>query len=217
VTARRGRWRGLRRYLVAGLLVWAPLGITILTFKFLFDTFDGLLTLLPASWRPDALFGFHVPGFGVLLAFLVLLLTGLVAANLIGRTLVGWAEDMMNRIPLVRSIYSGVKGFTETLVSTKSKSFSNVVLVEYPRKDLWSIGFITASDVPDIDRVTGEKMVCVYVPTTPNPTSGLIVYAPAAQVRATDMSVDAAMKMVVTLGVVMPPPKAEATLPPPPA
>jgi uncharacterized membrane protein len=110
----------------------------------------------------------------------------------------------MNRIPLVRSIYSGVKGFTETLVSSKSRSFSKVVLVEYPRRDLWSIGFITASDVPDIDAITGEKMVCVYVPTTPNPTSGLIVYAPASQVRETDMSVDAAMKMVVTLGVVMP-------------
>jgi uncharacterized membrane protein len=193
----------LRRYLVAGLLVWAPLGITILTFKFLFDTFDGLLTLLPPAWRPDALLGFHIPGFGVLLAFVVVLGTGLVAANLIGRTLVGWGEEMMNRIPLVRSIYSGVKGFTETLVSSKSRSFSKVVLVEYPRRDLWSIGFITASDVPDIDAVTGEKMVCVYVPTTPNPTSGLIVYAPASQVRETDMSVDAAMKMVVTLGVVM--------------
>jgi uncharacterized membrane protein len=217
MTPRRGRWRGLRRYLVAGLLVWAPLGITILTFKFLFDTFDGLLMLLPASWRPDALLGFHIPGFGVLLAFLVLFLTGLVAANLIGRTLVGWGEELMNRIPLVRSIYSGVKGFTETLVSNKSRSFSKVVLVEYPRRELWSIGFVTASDVPDVDRVTGERMVCVYVPTTPNPTSGLIVYAPAAQVRETDMSVDAAMKMVVTLGVVMPPQKTGATLPPPPA
>lgn len=217
MSVRRSRWRGLRRYLVAGLLVWAPLGITILTFKFLFDTFDGLLTLLPPAWRPDALLGFHIPGFGVILAFVVVFGTGLVAANLIGRTLVGWGEEMMNRIPLVRSIYSGVKGFTETLVSSKSRSFSKVVLVEYPRRDLWSIGFITARDVPDIDVVTGQKMVCVYVPTTPNPTSGLIVYAPAAQVRETDMSVDAAMKMVVTLGVVMPSPKAEAALPPPPA
>jgi uncharacterized membrane protein len=217
MTARRSTLRALRRYLVAGLLVWAPLGITILTFKFLFDLFDGLLTLLPAAWRPDQLLGFHIPGFGVLLAVVVLLLTGLVAANLIGRTLVGWWEEVMNRIPLVRSIYSGVKGFTETLVNSSNRSFSKVVLVEYPRRDMWSIGFITASDVPEIDAITGEKQVCVYVPTTPNPTSGLIVYVPASQVRQTDMSIDAAMKMVVTMGIVMPTPKAPAPALHPPA
>jgi uncharacterized membrane protein len=215
VTRRRSTLRTLRRYLVAGLLVWAPLGITILTFKFLFDMFDRLLTVLPPQWRPDELLGFHIPGFGVLLAILVLLLTGLVAANLLGRTLVGWWEDIMNRIPLVRSIYSGVKGFTETLVNSSSKSFSKVVLVEYPRRDMWSIGFITAADVPDIDAVTGGRQVCVYVPTTPNPTSGLIVYVPASQVRQTDMSVDAAMKMVVTMGIVMPTPKVAGAAEPP--
>jgi uncharacterized membrane protein len=214
-TRRRSTLRTLRRYLVAGLLVWAPLGITILTFKFLFDMFDRLLTVLPPQWRPDELLGFHIPGFGVLLAILVLLLTGVVAANLLGRTLVGWWEEIMNRIPLVRSIYSGVKGFTETLVSSSSKSFSKVVLVEYPRRDMWSIGFVTATDVPDIDAATGERQVCVYVPTTPNPTSGLIVYVPASQVKQTGMSVDAAMKMVVTMGIVMPPQKAPGTAEPP--
>ncbi len=123
----------------------------------------------------------------------------------------------MNRIPLVRSIYSGAKGITETLVSDKGSSFSKVVLIEYPRRDMWSIGFVTASDVPDIDRVVGDKLVCVYVPTTPNPTSGLIVYVPDSQVRETDMSVDGAMKMVVTMGMVMPPTKlpADDALPPP--
>lgn len=217
MTARRGLLRVLRRYLVAGLLVWAPLGITILTFSFLFDIADGLLFWLPASWHPDALLGFHIPGLGAVLGFLVLLGTGLVAANLIGATLVSWWEDLMNRIPLVRSIYSGVKGFTETLVSGSGKSFSRVVLVEYPRREMWSIGFVTAVDVPDIDAVVGDKMVCVYVPTTPNPTSGLIVYAPQSQVRETDMSVDAAMKMVVTLGVVMPTQRGAATAIEPPA
>jgi uncharacterized membrane protein len=211
VTARRTGLRVLRRYLVAGLLVWAPLGITILTFKFLLDMADGLLTVLPPAWRPDALLGMHIPGFGAVLAFMVVLVTGLIAANFIGRTLLGWWEEIMNRIPLVRSIYSGVKGLTETLISSKSDSFSKVVLVEYPRREMWSIGFVTASDTPDIDFVTGEKEVCVYIPTTPNPTSGLIVYVPASQVRETDMSVDAAMKMVVTMGIVMPPSKATAT------
>jgi uncharacterized membrane protein len=198
---------GMRRYLIAGLLVWLPLGATVLTFKFLLDTMDALLPLLPARWQPDALLGFHVPGFGAILAFLVLLGTGFLVANLIGSTLVGWWEEMLNRIPLVRTIYSGVKGLTETLVSPKGGSFSKVVLVEYPRKDMWSIGFVTASDVPDISALTGDTQMCVYVPTTPNPTSGLIVYVPASQVRETDMSVDAAMKMVVTMGIVMPPQK----------
>jgi len=205
--------RGLRRYLVAGLLVWLPLGATVLTFKFLLDLMDQLLPLLPRHWHPDALLGFHVPGFGAILAFVVLLGTGFLVANLIGTTLVGWWEDLLNRIPVVRSIYSGVKGFTETLVSAKGGSFSKVVLVEYPRRDMWSIGFITAADVPDISGLTGAKQVCVYIPTTPNPTSGLIVYVPMAQVRETEMSVDAAMKMVVTMGIVMPPQKQPDTTP----
>jgi uncharacterized membrane protein len=198
--------RGLRRYLVAGLLIWLPLGATVLTFKFLLDLADEILKLLPEAWRPDALLGFHLPGFGVLLALIVLLGTGFLVANLIGSTLVAWWEELLNRIPLVRSIYSGVKGLTETLVSTKG-SFHRVVLVEYPRREMWSIGFVTASEVPDISAVTGEKQVCVYVPTTPNPTSGLIVYVPASQVRESTMSVDEAMKMVVTMGIVMPPSK----------
>jgi uncharacterized membrane protein len=209
--------RGVRRYLVTGLLVWVPLGVTLLTFSFLLDLADKILTLLPARWQPDALLGFHLPGFGVLFALIVLLGTGILLRNLIGSTLVGWWEDLLNRIPLVRSIYSGAKGLTETLVSANGGSFSKVVLVEYPRREMWSIGFVTATDMPDIDAVTGEKQVCVYVPTTPNPTSGLIVYVPVSQVRETDMSVDGAMKMVVTMGIVMPTQKhqSEASLPPP--
>jgi len=202
--------RSLRRYLVAGLLVWVPLGATVLTFKFLLDMMDELLPLLPAGLQPDNVLGFHIPGFGALVAFVVLLGTGFLVANLIGSTLVGWWEDLLNRIPFVRSIYSGAKGLTETLVSNKGGSFSKVVLVEYPRREMWSIGFVTANDLPDMDRLTGERLVCVYVPTTPNPTSGLIVYVPASQVLDSDMSVDAAMKMVITMGIVMPPQKTAA-------
>jgi uncharacterized membrane protein len=202
------RW--FRRYLVTGLLVWVPLGVTLLTFSFLLDLADKILTLLPAHWQPDALLGFHLPGLGVIFALVVLLGTGVLLRNLIGSTVVGWWEDVLNRIPLVRSIYSGAKGITETLVSDKGGSFTKVVLIEYPRRDMWSIGFVTATDIPDIDAVTGEKQVCVYVPTTPNPTSGLIVYVPQSQVRETNMSVDAAMKMVVTMGIVMPEHKAPA-------
>jgi len=199
--------RTLRRYLVAGLLVWVPLGATVLTFRFLLNLMDELLLLLPVAWRPETLLGFHLPGFGALLALVVLLGTGFLVANLIGRTLVAGWEELLNRIPFVRTIYSGVKGITETLVSNKGGSFNKVVLIEYPRRDMWSIGFVTASDVPDISALTGEQQVCVYVPTTPNPTSGLIVYLPASQVRETDMTIDGAMKMVVTMGMVMPPQK----------
>ena len=197
----------MRRYLVAGLLVWVPVGATLLTFKFLLDLVDQLLTAAAAALAAGRAAGFpHSrvrraagPGGAVL--------TGLLVANLIGSTLVGWWEDLMNRIPLVRTIYSGFKGLTETLVTSKGGSFSKVVLVEYPRKEMWSIGFVTASDMPDMDALIGEQQVCVYVPTTPNPTSGLIVYVPASQVVESDMSVDAAMKMVVTMGIVMPPSK----------
>lgn len=200
--------RGLRRYLIAGLLIWLPLGVTFLTFKFLLDLFDQILLLLPAQLQPDTLFGFHIPGLGAILSLVVLLVTGVLVTNLIGRTLVRWWEDLLNRIPLVRSIYSGVKGFTDTLVSKGGGSFRKVVLIEYPRKEMWSIGFVTATDLPEISAATGATQVCVYVPTTPNPTSGLIVLLPQSQVIEVDMSVDAAMKMIVTLGVVVPPPSA---------
>ncbi|MFM1885395.1 MAG: hypothetical protein RL026_552 [Pseudomonadota bacterium] len=200
--------RTLRKYLIAGLLVWLPLGVTFLTFRFLLELLDRLLLLFPPRLQPEALVGFHVPGFGVLLAFGVVLLTGMLVANFIGRRLLGWWELVLERIPLVRSIYSGVKGLTETIFTDTGQSFSRVVLVEYPRKEMWSIGFVTATDLPAVDAVTGGRQVCVYVPTTPNPTSGLIVFVPAAEVVEVDMSVDDAMKMVVTLGVVGPPKRA---------
>lgn len=209
--------RALRRWLIAGLLIWLPLGVTWLTFVFLLDLVDRLLPLLPVRFQPDVLLGFHVPGFGVLLALAVLLLTGLLVANFIGRELVVWWEDLLNRIPLVRTIYSGVKGLTETLVSGTGASFRKVVMIEYPRKEMWSFGFVTASGIREIDEKTGKKQVCVYVPTTPNPTSGLIVMVPEDEIVELDMSVDAAMKMIVTLGVVVPASSNRLpTSPPPP-
>jgi uncharacterized membrane protein len=199
--------RALRRYLMAGLLIWLPVGITWLTFKFLLDMTDGLLTLLPEQYRPDTLLGFHLPGFGVLIALIVLFLTGVLVANLVGQTLVVWWEELMNRIPLVRTIYSGVKGFTESLMTSKA-SFRQVVVIEFPRKDVWTIAFVTAVDLPDYSgRYGGEPQICVYVPTTPIPTTGYNLIVRQSEVVPIDMSVDDAMKMIVTLGVVVPPPK----------
>jgi uncharacterized membrane protein len=201
--------RALRRYLVAGLLIWVPVGITWLTFKFLLDLTDELLTLLPEAYRPDNLLGFHIPGFGVLVALLVLLVTGLLLANLFGQSVVAWWDDLVNRIPLVRTIYSGVKGFTESLVTSKA-SFRQVVMIEFPRRDCWTIAFVTATNLPDYaGRYGGEPQICVYVPTTPIPTTGYNLIVRQSEVVPIDMSVDDAMKMIVTLGVVVPPEKAQ--------
>lgn len=195
----------LRRYLIAGLLFWVPAGLTWLTFKFLLDLTDGLLTLLPERFKPDQLLGFHVPGFGVLIALVVLVLTGLLVANLVGQTLVTWWEDLMNRIPLVRTIYSSIKGFTDSLVKSKA-SFRQVVMIEFPRKDTWTMAFVTATNLPDYSgRYGGEPQICVYVPTTPIPTTGYNLIVRQSEVVPIDMSVDDAMKMIVTLGVVVPP------------
>ena len=201
--------RALRRYLVAGLLIWLPLGVTYLALGFLLDAVDRLLVLLPERYQPDTLLGFHVPGFGALLALLLLLVTGLLVANFVGRELVGWWEDLLNRIPGVRTIYSGVKGLTETLVSGSGASFRKVALIQYPRQGVWSVGFITASGIPEIDAKSGRKLVCVFVPTTPNPTSGFIVMVPEDELIELEMGTDAAMKMIVTLGVVAPTPAAK--------
>lgn len=196
--------RRLRRYLMSGLLIWLPIIATVLVVRFIVRLMDQLLLLLPRDLRPEALFGVHVPGLGVVLAVIVLLLTGLLVTNFIGRTLVGLWDEVLARIPFIRAIYGGVKSFSETLLSNKGNSFKKVLLIQYPRAGMWSVGFQTNADLPEISARTGAEQVCVFVPTTPNPTSGFIVMLPRAEVIELDMTVDAAMKMVVTLGVVMP-------------
>ena len=197
--------RFVRRYVIAGLLVWVPIVVTVLVVRFILDLMDQTLLLLPAAARPEALFGFHIPGLGLLLALVLLISTGMLVSNIIGRSLVELWEDLLNRIPFVRALYSGVKSFSTTILSNQGNSFKKVMLIEYPRKGIWSIGFQTAGDVPLISAHTGEPQVCVFIPTTPNPTSGFIVMVPRSQAIELDMSTDAAMKMIVTLGVVVPP------------
>lgn len=194
----------LRRYLVAGLLVWIPIFVTVFVIRFLVDLMDTTLLLLPDAWHPDRVLGFHFPGLGFVLAISVLGITGLTLSNLAGRQLVRWWEGLMQRIPVVRSIYSGAKTFTETVFSGKGQAFKRVLLVEYPRKGIWIVGFQSADHVAEIDHRVGDELLAVFVPTTPNPTSGFIVMIPKRDCIVLDMSVDAAMKMVVTLGVVVP-------------
>jgi uncharacterized membrane protein len=202
--ARANLLRLFRRYLMAGLLIWIPILATVLAVRFILELMDRTLVLLPAAWQPEVVTGLRLPGFGAVLAILILLLTGLLVTNFIGRSLVDFSEDMLQRIPFVRAIYGGVKNFSETLLSNSGNSFKKVLLVQYPRLGVWSVGFQTAADIPEITARTGEAQVCVFIPTTPNPTSGFIVMVPRSEVLELDMSVDAAMKMIVTLGVVTP-------------
>ena len=197
------RWT-LRRYLVAGVLVWLPIVATIWVVSFMLHLMDRTLLLLPVAYRPEALVGFALPGVGAVFALLVLLVTGVLVTNLIGRSLVVWGEELLNRIPVVRSVYGGVKSFAESVFS-QSNSFRKVVMIEYPRVGVWSIGFMTAEDVPEVSERTGEPHACVYLPAALNVTAGCLMLVPKRQVVELEMSVDAAMKMIITCGVVVPP------------
>ena len=194
----------LRRYLVAGLLIWAPLAVTFLLLRFAVTVMDKTLAIIPQQYRPDELLGFHVPGLGVILTFVVLFITGMLAANIVGRYVVGGWESLLDRIPIVRTIYGGAKNFAEIVFSDSNDSFKNVLLIEYPRKGLYSLAFQTSSELGEVQGRTGEDVVCCFVPTTPNPTSGFVIMVPRKEIRVLDMDVDEALKMIISLGVVVP-------------
>jgi uncharacterized membrane protein len=196
--------RAVRRYLINGLLIWVPVLVTVLVVRFILQLMDQTLLVLPRAFRPDTLLGLHIPGFGAVLGLLIVLLTGLLVTNFIGQALVAIGEDLLERIPFVRALYSGVKSFSETVLSNSGNSFKKVLLIEYPRAGAWTIAFQTTDNLPEINSRLGEPHVCVFIPTTPNPTSGFIVFVPRASCIELDMHVDAAMKMIVTLGVVGP-------------
>ena len=194
----------IRRYLMSGLLVWLPILATVLVIRFILDLMDQTLLVLPPSLRPQALFGINIPGFGAVLAVVLLIATGMLVSNFIGRTVMNFWDEMLNRIPFVRAVYGGVKSFSTTILSNKGSSFKKVLLIQYPSDRVWSIGFKTADEIPIINNHLSEPHVCVFIPTTPNPTSGFIVLVARSRIIELDMSVDAALKMIVTLGVVAP-------------
>jgi uncharacterized membrane protein len=193
-----------RRYLITGLLVWLPLGVTLLVLKLLVDTMDETLMVLPEAYRPDNLLGFHIPGLGVLLSVAVVLVTGVIMANFFGQQVLAVWEAMLNRIPLVRSIYASVKQLSETLLSSGGQSFRKVLLIEYPRKGLWTLAFQTGTEEGEAQSKTGEEVINVYVPTTPNPTSGFFLMVPRRDTVELEMSVDQGLKMIISMGVVVP-------------
>ena len=181
-----------------------PLGVTSALVYFAVGFTDKTLLLIPQQYRPDVVFGFHIPGLGVILALIVLLVTGVLAANFVGRAFVGGWESLMERIPFIRAVYSAAKKFSEIVFSDSSQSFKKVLLIEYPRKGLYSLAFQTATDLGEVQGRTGEEVVCCFVPTTPNPTSGLILIVPKKDITVLDMDVDEALKMIISLGVVVP-------------
>jgi uncharacterized membrane protein len=194
----------LRKYLITGLLVWVPLGITILVIKLLVDLLDKTLLLLPHALRPETLIGFDIPGLGIILSILFVFSSGFIITNFAGKRLVSWGEDLLNRIPLVRSIYSALKQVTETVLTSDKNSFRQVVLIEYPRKGIWTIGFQTSDSPDEFNQLVGSQLLTIFVPTTPNPTSGYILMMPKEDIKKLDMDVEDALKMVMSLGVVTP-------------
>lgn len=198
----------MRRYLIAGLLVWVPLGITLWILHWLLTSVDQILLVLPENARPRALFGFDVPGLGLVVAFLILLLTGVLAANFFGQRLILAWEALLGRIPFVKSIYSSVKQVSDTLLSDKGYAFRKALLVEFPRPGSWTIAFLTGTPSSAITPYLSGEHISVYVPTTPNPTGGYFLILPRSQVRELDMTVDEALKYIISMGVVVPRPHA---------
>lgn len=193
----------LRRYFIAGLVVWMPLGVTIFLVKFLVDFMDQAVQWLPDALRSEQLFGFRIPGLGVVLLVALVLLTGVIVANLAGRQLLALGERLLARIPLVRAIYSAAKQLTETLFSGTGQSFRKVVLVEYPRAGIWTLAFLTGSGIGEVNQKVGRDLINIFVPTTPNPTSGFFLMVPRETVIELDMSVDAALRTILSAGAVV--------------
>jgi uncharacterized membrane protein len=194
----------IRRYLLSGLLVWLPIWITLLVIEFIVSLMDGTLRLLPENWQPDNLIGFHIPGLGLIFTLLILFFTGMFVANFLGRRLVHIWESLIDRIPLVRTLYSSVKKVLESVFTSKGKAFKKVLLVEYPRRGMWSIAFQTGEGNQEVKDHVGVEMVTVFIPTTPNPTSGFLMVVPRQDVHEMKMTVDQALKFVISLGVVQP-------------
>lgn len=203
---RLGLGARLRAYFLAGLLITTPFLLTAYLAWMLVSAIDNnVLPLLPQRYNPLTYLPFAVPGIGVILAFVTLTLIGAVTAGFVGRWVVNWFEAVVVHTPLVRGIYSSIKQIVQTMAADRSQSFREVVLVEFPRAGAWSIGFVTASATPAMEQALGEEEVIgIYVATTPNPTSGYLIYVPRSQVRPIDMSVEQGFKLVISCGLVVP-------------
>lgn len=197
--------KALKKYLITGVLVWLPIAVTLWVITYIVSASDQLLNLLPAHWQPKHFLGFNIPGLGVIVTMLALFITGLFGANVIGKQMITAWDHLLGRIPVVKSIYSSVKKVSESLLSDNSRSFKTPVLVPFPQPDIWTIAFVSGS-IPEsvVRHLEGEEYVSVYVPTTPNPTGGYYIMVKKSDIRELDMSVDDALKYVISLGMVLP-------------
>ena len=195
----------LKKYFSAGLLLWIPLAVTVWVLESIIRWSDSLLGLLPPDWRPDAFLGFHVPGIGLVIAGIVILVTGVLVANIIGQWVLRAWESVLEKIPFVRPIYSGVKQILQTILSDQTQSFKEVVLIEFPRPGVWTYGFVVAEPGKKTAKeIGGESLVTVFVPTAPNPTSGYVLMVERSALKPTSATVDEAFKFHISLGVMTP-------------
>ncbi len=206
----------IKRWFITGLLIWVPLVITAWVLSLIVNTLDQSLRLLPASFHPEQLVGFPIPGAGALLTLLMIFVTGFLTANFIGQKLVSWWEKLLARIPVVNSVYNSVKQVSDTLFAPNGNAFRKALLVEYPRSGSWTIGFLTGQPGGDVANHLNGTYVSVYVPTTPNPTSGFFLMMPTEDVIELDMTVDEALKYIISMGVVAPPAHHRRPAPPTP-
>ncbi|HEX5613440.1 MAG TPA: DUF502 domain-containing protein [Burkholderiales bacterium] len=195
----------MRKYLITGLLIWVPLVITIWVLRLVVDTLDNILLLLPEQFRTESWLGVHVPGMGVLMTLVIVFLTGVFAANFIGERLVRLWHAILHRIPFVSSIYSSVKQVSDTLFSSSGEAFRKALLVQWPHPGMWTIAFLTGTPGGDVANHL-QDYLSVYVPTTPNPTGGYFVLVARKDAIELDMTVDQALKYIISMGVVAPPP-----------
>ncbi|MBA2652225.1 MAG: DUF502 domain-containing protein [Tatlockia sp.] len=201
--------KSFRSYLITGLIVWLPILVTFVVLRFIIDLLDGTLSLLPHSYQPQQLFGMRLPGLGVIISLLLLLATGILATNFFGQRLMGWGEAVLAKIPLVRSIYNTAKQVIQAFFATNSQAFRKVLLIEYPRKGMWSIAFQTGFPSPEIVTKTGQEMISLFVPTTPNPTSGFLMMIPQNEAIELSMTIEEALKFIISLGVMQSAPQVQ--------
>ncbi len=199
----------LKRYFIAGLLFWVPIGITLWVLHFLISSMDGIVGLLPPILQSESLFGFKLFGFGIIVVALLLFGTGVLVTHLLGKRMMGWWNSLINRVPVAGGIYKSVKQISDTVLSDSGNAFNKAVLVEFPYPGAWTIAFQTGSAKGELSDKIGEDYISVYVPTTPNPTSGYMIYVHRTKARDLDMTVDQALKTVISMGVVGP----EAAMP----
>lgn len=191
----------LRSYLLTGVIVWTPILVTIWVLQFIVSLLDSSIALLPDAYQPARLSGINMPGYGVIFSLLVLLLTGIFATNFLGQRMVEWSESFLDKIPLVRSIYNTSKQVMQAVFSTNSTAFRKVVLIEYPRKGVWTLAFQTSDSVPLLGPRSEKENISVFIPTTPNPTGGYLLIVPKSQIKEVSLTVDEALKYIISLGV----------------